>query len=113
MEELPPTDVTGADILKLPVKPREPVGDRFLVPVPHRSCEHWRGPFEIDLKAAKCKCLRCGQEVGPFFVLEQLMHQESQWMRTREAYLGEMKRLDERSRTKCQHCGKLTRISQA
>ena len=47
------------------------------------------------------------------FVLESLMHQESRWMRTREAYQEEMKRLDERSRTKCQHCGQMTRISRS
>lgn len=111
--ELPPIDTTSADILQLPVKPREPVKDRFLVPVPASTCSHWQGPFEIDVKGTKCKCLKCGEEVGPFFVLEQLMLQESHWMRAREAYLAEMKRLGERSRTKCQHCGKVTRISHA
>lgn len=109
--DLPPIDTSGENIVQLPVKPREPVGDAFLQPVPYQSCNHWQGPFEVDVKGAKCKCLRCGTEVGAFFVLEQLMQQESRWNRTREAYLGEMKRLDERSRTKCQRCGEITRIS--
>lgn len=68
---------------------------------------------EVDLKGGKCKCLKCGGEVGPMFVLEQLMHKESQWMQTRAAYQDEMRRLDERSSTKCQHCDKMTRISRA
>ena len=45
------------------------------------------------------------------FVLEQLMKQESQWMRTMATYQDQMKRLAERSRTKCQHCGEMTRVS--
>lgn len=106
-------DVSGENILKLPVKPREPVGERFLVDVPYTKCKHWNGPFEVDVDGGKCKCLKCGEEVTPLFVLEQLMQQESRWMRTREAYFDEQKRLAERSRTKCQHCEKLTRISRA
>lgn len=108
---LPPIDITGADILQLPAKFKEPIGDRLLVPVPVESCSHWRGPFQVDVKGGKCKCLTCGDEVNPLFVLEQLMKQESQWMRTRAAYMDEMKRLDERSRTKCQHCGAMTKVS--
>lgn len=107
----PPIDVSGENILALPVKPREPVGERFLVEVPYAQCQHYRGPFEVDERAGKCKCLTCGGEVSPMFVLKHLMQQESQWMRTREAYLGEMKRLDERSKTKCRKCGQMTEIS--
>jgi hypothetical protein len=113
MTSLPPIDITGADVLQLPVKRREPVTDRMLVPVEVVTCRHIGGPFEVDVDGAKCKCLKCGAEVGPFFVLEELMHKESRWMRTREAYLDEMQRLGERSRTKCQHCKQITRISRA
>lgn len=110
--ELPPIDTSGADILHLPVKRVQPRDEgAFLVPVPTNKCQHFFGPFEVDADAAKCKCKACGEEVSPIFVLKQLMHQESKWMRTRAAYLDEMKRLHERERTKCQHCGKQTRIS--
>lgn len=106
-------DLTGENIVQFTGKQREPVGERFLVEVPYSKCSHWQGPFEVDEKGGKCKCLRCGDEVTPIFVLTELMKQESRWMRTREAYLGEVKRLDERSRTKCQHCGEMTRISRS
>jgi hypothetical protein len=108
---LPPIDVSGENILTLPVKKRQPVGEGFLQPVPYGKCGHRNGPFEVDVKGGKCKCLSCGDEVSPMFVLENLMNQESQWMRTRASYLDEMKRLAERSRTKCDQCGKMTRIS--
>ena len=107
-----PIDTSGTNILKLPVKPVESRHDVFLVPPPSNACAHLDGPFEVDEKGGKCKCLTCGGEVSPIFVLTRLMKQESRWMRTRLAYMDEMKRLHERERTKCQHCGKQTRISQ-
>ena len=100
------------DILRLKVARKEPPdGKLMLVPAPLNKCIHFNSSFEIDEKAGKCKCLKCGEEVSAMFVLKRLMGLESQWMNTRKAYQVEMKRLEERSRTKCQHCGKVTRIS--
>lgn len=110
---LPPIPLDDADtnVRILPVKHRpEPEGP-FLKEVPLMKCRHWRGPFEIDSDAAKCKCLECGDEVSAMFVLEKLMNKESRWMQAHERYQDEQKRLAERSRTKCEHCGKITRIS--
>ena len=112
---LPPIDTTtGADVVKLPVKRAEPpTGERMLQPVPYIGrCTHWNTSFEVDVDAGDCKCLGCGERVTAIFVLEKLMQEESRWMRTRAAYQDEMKRLKERERTKCQHCGEMTRISQ-
>jgi hypothetical protein len=83
----------------------------MLVPPAPAACKHLRASFVVDVKAGKCFCSDCRGEVSPMFVLERLMHEESTWNRTREAYQDEMKRLRDRSRTKCQHCGHLTRIS--
>ncbi len=57
------------------------------------------------------ECGECGTKLDPMWVLKRLANEETQWGRTREHYIEEMKRLRERSRTKCQHCGKMTRIS--
>jgi len=110
---LPPNDVSGENIVTLPVKARQPVGEAFLQPVPASTCMHWKGPFEVDVKGGKCKCLCCGGEVSPMFVLESLMKEESQWMQSAAAYQDQMRRLAERSKTKCDHCGKMTRISRS
>lgn len=91
-----------------------PDGSYMLQPksVPTGACSHWNTTFEVDIDAGKCICLGCKEEVTPFFVLESLMNKESRWMRTRAAYQDEMKRLEERSSTKCRSCGAMTRISQ-
>jgi hypothetical protein len=57
------------------------------------------------------ECSRCNIKLDPMWVLRQVASEESQWMRTRAAYQEEMKRLSERKRTQCQHCGKMTGIS--
>ena len=100
------------DVTKLPIRnKRKDDGRLFLVPPPYEKCKHYRGPFEVDEDAGTCKCLECGEDVSPMFVLKRLMSQESRWNRARENYKDEMKRLAERSKTKCEHCGKMTRIS--
>ncbi|MBT2299254.1 hypothetical protein J7E70_02140 [Variovorax paradoxus] len=109
---LPPIDIDHLNIVELPLQKRQPLEEgAFLQPVPYEKCRHFRGPFEVDVDAGKCRCKQCGEEVSPIFVLEQLMKTESMWMRTRRDYQDEMKRLAQRSSTKCQHCGQMTGIS--
>lgn len=111
-------DTSGADVLKFPKGYKAPPdGNLMLVEkgrnTPGAECRHHFTSFEVDTDNHQCKCLKCGERVSPFIVLQELMRLESQWMRTREAYIEESKRLKERSRTKCQHCGEMTRISKA
>lgn len=111
MTILPPIDTTGADVIALPVERREPPdGSLMLVPLTSQ-CRHYHASFEVDKVGGKCKCLSCGAEVSPMFVLEQLMHAESHWRQSRAQYQDEMKRLAERTSTRCRHCGKMTRVS--
>lgn len=102
--------MTDDKITTLPIKPKADTGHLMLVP-PSAGCPHFPANYEIDVDAGRCRCKICGGEVSPWFVLKMLMHHESTWNRTREAYQDEMKRLRERSKTKCDHCGKMTRIS--
>lgn len=107
---LPPIETDN--VHALPLKPRPaPDEGAMLQSVPHTQCQHLLATFTIDLDAGKCFCKRCAGEVSPMFVLEQLMKQESRWMQTMATYQDQMKRLAERSRTKCQHCGEMTRVS--
>lgn len=99
------------NIAIFPAKHRRPDKGLMLVPPEPNTCSHYPAAFTVDVKAGKCTCRKCGADVAPMFVLEMLMHKESQWNRTREAYQDEMKRLKDRSSTKCQHCQRMTRIS--
>ncbi|MGY3615718.1 hypothetical protein [Bradyrhizobium sp. USDA 10063] len=57
------------------------------------------------------ECGHCHTRLDPMFVLRMMATEETQWLRTRKAYVEEMQRLNERRRTKCDHCGQMTRIS--
>lgn len=104
----PPSDVVR---LNVPFKP--PIAEeQFLVRAP-MACVHLNGPFLIDDTLAEVTCGRCKQKLNPMFVLKQLMHSESRWHQSFNQYQGEMKRLSERSKTKCEHCNKMTRISKS
>lgn len=103
----------SAEVITLKVPFKQPVlEERFLV-VEHGKCSHFNGPFIIDDKAADVTCKRCGEKLNPMWVLTQLAHQESRWFEHFKRYQGEMQRLSERSKTKCQHCKKMTNISQS
>lgn len=102
------------DISKLPVKnKREGTKELFLVRRPYERCKHYDGPFELDEDAGKVHCLECQEEVSPIFVLKRLMQLESRWMRSHNQYHDEQSRLAKRSRTTCDHCGKMTKISRS
>lgn len=77
------------------------VEGRGFVPVTYYLRE---GETEVE-----CGC--CHTRIDPMFVLRIMATEETQWSRARERYIDEMRRLHERSRTKCEHCGAMTRIS--
>ncbi|MBB1599501.1 hypothetical protein [Variovorax sp. UMC13] len=109
---LPPIHPDDTTVTALPVTARPALTDApMLQAVPYSHCRHSFTSFTVDADAGKCFCKACGEEVSPMFVLERLMRQESQWMRTRAAYQDEMQRLSERSKTKCRKCGEMTEIS--
>lgn len=67
--------------------------------------------YQIREGETEVECGNCETKLDPMWVLRQLANKESSWNRSRQRYNDEMKRLAERSRTKCDNCGKMTRIS--
>lgn len=57
------------------------------------------------------ECSLCETKLDPMFVLRRLAVEETKWERTRTAYQAEMVRLNERKKTKCEYCSRMTRIS--
>lgn len=99
------------NVTKLGVKFKTPDNEeRMLSIVPHRSgcLEH---TYIIDPETDTVECSKCEKKFNPMFVLEDLATKESRWMRNGARYQEEMKRLSERTRTKCDHCGEMTRVS--
>ncbi|SDV49254.1 hypothetical protein SAMN05216551_107187 [Chitinasiproducens palmae] len=99
-----------ASVTPLPVKPKARAEDGPYLDRAPFKCAHVHG-FTVDESLEQVTCRTCGERLNPMWVLSQLCNSETRWRQSREQYQDEMKRLKERSRTKCEHCGKMTRIS--
>jgi hypothetical protein len=114
-------------IRRLPVRFKEPVNEsgRTLKIVETRfsreECDHvhlagkWNQSvtYLIRKGETEVECGGCGTKLDPMFVLTLMANAETDWLRSRELYIEEMKRLSERKATKCERCGHMTRISRA
>lgn len=103
------TDMSNVAIL--PVTPRDNSTDRVLTEVRSYECQHNR--FTIDEKLQEVECRDCKEKLSPMYALLALARQETRYHELHARYQDEMKRLAERSKTKCQHCGQMSRISKA
>lgn len=100
------------NVTVFPVAPRKSLGDdRVFTTVPLTTCWHKR--YIVDDKAAEVTCADCNEKLNPMWVLQQLCNAENRYHELRARYHEELKRLGERSRTKCQYCGEMTRISKS
>jgi hypothetical protein len=97
-------------VIPLPVRFRHE-RKRVLTVVPPRfdGCRHHS--FQIDDETGRVTCGGCGEALEPLFVLRQLARQETEYHNYHATFKAECKRLAERSKTKCEHCKKITRIS--
>lgn len=109
----------GADVERLPVKFKTPVPVERVAVRPfevqrHDACIHSPligASYIVDEKLAEVECGKCGAKLNPMWVLAQIAGQDRRLHEAAARYQDEQKRLAERSRTKCQHCHQMTRIS--
>lgn len=105
------------NIKRLPVKFKHPTPqDRTLVRPwevgRNEACDHWFGcAYIVDEKKSMVECGKCGTELSPMWVLSRLCSRDAEFHDAARRYKDEMARLSERSRTKCEWCDRLTRIS--
>ena len=104
------------NVTKLPVRFKSPLADERTLMHPwevHKSgvCSHMFVQYIVDPSLAEVECGRCGAKLNPMWVLSHLAVQDRRFQDAAERYREETKRISERQRTKCQHCGKMTRIS--
>jgi len=100
------------EIVKLPIKFKSPLSDEKMLRTVNfdRKCDH-RGTFLIDESLEHVECAICKERLSPMFVLRMLAVEETKWHEAKKRYSDEMRRLSERQRTKCRHCGQMTTIS--
>ena len=102
--------MTGDKIVRLRAKVRRDDKGKMLEETKwNRACKHRL--FKFDLALNEVECRDCHEKLSPMWVLSELAKQESIWMSSKQSYQDEMKRLSDRSRTRCDHCGKMTQIS--
>jgi len=77
---------------------------------PAKPCNHNRVTYRIREGEAEVECGGCGVRLDPMFVLRQFALQDSIWRQRKEGAERIAKEYEERTRCKCQHCGKMTRI---
>jgi Zn finger protein HypA/HybF involved in hydrogenase expression len=105
---------TDDNITKLPVRFKNPAPEERTLLRPfevarHGQCLHDR--YIVDDKKAEVECATCGERLNPMWVLAQLCSKDARIHAAQKRYAEEMERLAEREKTKCHHCGKMTRIS--
>lgn len=113
-------------ITRLPVRYKRPPEDegRVLKVIDNRfdkdQCDHrsrWQNghivgvTYQIREGETEVECGACGTRLDPMWVLRMLAYKETEFENKRKIAREEMARLHERSRTKCQHCEKMTKIS--
>ncbi len=104
----------GDNVKRLPVRFKNPAPEERTLLWPHEvgkleKCHHDK--FVIDQARAEVECGSCGEKLNPMWVLNSLTARDSRFHAAHFRHADEMKRLTERERTKCQHCGQMTRIS--
>ncbi len=110
--------MTDDKVKALPVKFKQPGPvDKTLVgphEVDKQKCMHspfLGASFVVDASLAEVECSLCHEKLNPMWVLGELTKRDSRFHEAHRRYHEETKRLKERSSTKCQCCGKMTRIS--
>ena len=101
------------NVQRLPVRFKKAAPEERTLLFPHEvgkrdKCYHEQ--FVVDQAKAEVECGTCGERLNPMWVLQQLTARDSRFHDAHRIYNETMKRLDERVRTKCDHCGKMTRI---
>lgn len=69
------------------------------------------GPYLIDASGASITCEACKQQLNPYWVLEEMASAEHRYKRLIQEYKRQRALSEDRTRTKCEHCEKMTRIN--
>lgn len=116
-------EIPSAEVRRLPVRYRKPpegeppvlkVVDRFSGTCSHTTMftggQTRHATYEIVQGETEVTCSLCQTRLDPMWVLVQLARQESVLRQRAEGYSAVANAAKERTRTKCEHCDRFTRI---
>lgn len=101
-------DISTDNIVQLPKRRKEEAEGPLTVVHGYGGCQHRH--TEIDEKKAEVTCRDCCEKVNPIWLL-MMLATEDRVLRDRWAGMkAELRLMGDRVRTKCQHCGQMTRV---
>lgn len=107
-------DIDSDNVVKLPINkkaaPNEEQGLQLVSPWLGK-CKHLDVAVIVDESLSTVECGACHEKLNPIWVLAEFAKKETRWHRSWESMRAERERYEQRSRTKCTHCGKMTPIS--
>lgn len=68
------------------------------------------GPFLYDPDLTYVVCKTCEEKLNPMAVIQALAHSDSYYRRRKKESIEAIERLENRNRTKCEHCHQMTKI---
>ena len=68
------------------------------------------GPYEVDDRLNIVTCKTCGVEMSPMHVLLEISRWEERMKIRCDTLRKRCEEADQRNRTKCEHCGNMTRV---
>lgn len=102
-------------VKRLPVRFKTPDPPELtLVERHYGKCMHGRfenAQYIVDESLAEIECSVCHEKLNPIWAMAQLARMEHRFHEAQKRYIEEMRRLSERTRTKCKSCGVMTPIS--
>jgi hypothetical protein len=102
------------NIKQFPIRPKKPGGKtlKILEPWDSKGCKHEPdgNTYLVDQALSIVECGKCKAKLDPMWVMLQLANKESHWYYNWERYSKERRKYEDRSRTTCEHCGKMTKI---
>lgn len=101
------------NVSKLPVRFKRPAPEGQVLL--NKWQVHGKSPcshktFIIDDSLNEVECEQCHAKLNPMWVLARLAAEEGDWRRRSEIAHAIEAKLETRTRCKCDHCGKMTRI---
>jgi len=98
------------NIESIGVKFKKPVKEDRMLRTISRGAGCLSHSYIIDEESNEVTCGKCDKTFNHMAVLVDLTRKEGTWVRNQARSIELMAKLAERSRTKCNNCGKMTKI---